>query len=88
MSGPRGVPGKTVGSYEAKTHLPRVLQEIEQGSEITITRQGKAIARLIPATERVDDGRLKTAVAGLKRFRHGRRLGEATIKQLIEEWRS
>ena len=78
---------KTVGSYEAKTHLPRLLEEVERGAEITITRHGKAVARLVPVTERVDERRLKTTVAGLKRFRHGRRLGGATIKEIIEEGR-
>lgn len=78
---------KTVGSYEAKTHLPRLLEEVERGAEIVITRHGKAVARLVPVSERVDDRRLKTAVAGLKRFRIGRRLGDDTIKELIEEGR-
>jgi prevent-host-death family protein len=79
---------KTVGSYEAKTHLPSLLEEVERGAEIVITRHGKAIARLVPVAERVDDRRLKAAVERLKRFRHGRRLGDATIKELINEGRS
>jgi len=78
---------KTVGSYEAKTHLPRLLEEVERGAEITITRHGKAVARLVPVTERVDERRLKATVAGLKRFRRGRRLGGSTIKEIIEEGR-
>lgn len=78
---------KTVGTYEAKTHLTKLLEEVEHGAEVVITRHGKAIARLVPATERVDGRRLKTAVEGLKRFRQGRRLGDATIKELIEEGR-
>lgn len=78
---------KTVGSYEAKTHLPRLLEEVERGAEITITRHGKAVARLVPVTERVDERRLKTTVEGLKRFRRGRRLGGTTIKEIIEEGR-
>lgn len=78
---------KTVGSYDAKTHLPGLLQEVEQGAEITITRHGKAIARLVPVAERVGEHRLRTAVEGLKRFRAGRRLGDTTIRDLIEEGR-
>ena len=79
---------KTVGSYEAKTHLPSLLEEGERGAEFVITGHGKAIARLVPVAERVDDRRLKAAVESLKRFRHGRRLGDATIKELINEGRS
>ena len=78
---------KTVGSYEAKTHLPRLLEEVERGAEIVITRHGKAIARLVPVAERFDDRRLRTAVESLKRFRHGRRLGDATVKGLVEDGR-
>jgi len=78
---------KTVGSYEAKTHLPGLLEEVERGAEITITRHGKAVARLVPVAERVGERRLKTAVERLKRFRRGRRLGDMTIKALIEEGR-
>jgi len=78
---------KSVGSYEAKTHLPSLLEEVERGAEITITRHGKPVARLVPVTERVSDHRLKKAVEGLKGFRRGRRLGESTIKELIEEGR-
>ena len=78
---------KTVGSYEAKTHLPRLLEEVERGAEIVITRHGKPIARLVPAAERLDDRRLKAAVDGLKCFRQGRLLRDATIRELIEEGR-
>ena len=78
---------KTVGSYEAKTHLPRLLEEVEHGAEIVITRHGKPVARLVPVTERVDDLRLKTVVEGLKHFRRGRRLGEVSIRELIDEGR-
>ena len=78
---------KTVGSYEAKTHLPRLLEEVEHGAEIVITRHGKAVARLVPITERLDDIRLTTVAEGLKRFRHGRRLGDVAIKELIDEGR-
>jgi len=39
---------KTIGSYEAKTHLPRLLKEVERGETVVITRNGHSIARLIP----------------------------------------
>jgi prevent-host-death family protein len=39
---------KIVGAYEAKTHLPALLKEVEQGREIIITRREKPIARLVP----------------------------------------
>lgn len=39
---------KTVGSYEAKTHLPALLKEVAGGREIVITRRDRPIARLVP----------------------------------------
>ena len=42
---------KSVGSYQAKTHLPRLLSQVEKGESITITRRGKPIAILSPAQE-------------------------------------
>jgi prevent-host-death family protein len=45
---------KSVGSHEARTHLSRLLEEVEGGAEIVITRHGKAIARLVPAAEQVE----------------------------------
>ena len=39
---------KSVGSYEAKTHLPRLLDEVEKGERITITKHGRPVAILVP----------------------------------------
>lgn len=39
---------KTVGVYEAKTHLPKLLDEVSEGATIVITRHGKPVARLMP----------------------------------------
>ncbi len=40
---------KTVSTFEAKTHLSALLDEVEHGAEVMITRRGTAIARLVPA---------------------------------------
>src|SRR3990170_359066 len=39
---------KQVGVYEAKTQLPRLLDEVERGESVTITRHGRPVARLVP----------------------------------------
>ena len=39
---------RTVGSYEAKTHLPALLDCVAQGEHITITRHGVPVALLVP----------------------------------------
>jgi prevent-host-death family protein len=77
---------KTVGTFEAKTHLSALLEQVERGEEITITRHGRAVARLVPAAA-VGHDRLEHTVARLKAFRRGRRLGDLSVKALIEEGR-
>ena len=39
---------RTVNIHEAKTHLSRILNEVEKGEEYIVARAGKAIARLSP----------------------------------------
>ncbi|MBF6620042.1 MAG: type II toxin-antitoxin system Phd/YefM family antitoxin [Patulibacter sp.] len=41
-----------VNVHEAKTHLSRLLEQVEGGDEIVIARNGRPVARLVPATER------------------------------------
>lgn len=43
-----------MGAYEAKVHLPRLLDEVERGAVISITRDGREVARLVPARARAD----------------------------------
>lgn len=37
-----------VGAYEAKTHLSELLEKVEAGEEITITKHGAPVAKLVP----------------------------------------
>lgn len=39
--------------HEAKTHLSRIIERVEQGQEIIISRAGKPVAKVVPLTERV-----------------------------------
>jgi prevent-host-death family protein len=46
--------------HEAKTHLSRLLERVAAGEEITIARNGRPIARLVPVVNRPrKPGRLK-----------------------------
>ena len=42
---------RTVGAHELKTHLSDLLDAVEQGETLTITRRGQAVAYLTPATK-------------------------------------
>jgi prevent-host-death family protein len=74
-----------VGAYEAKTHLPALLERVAQGEEITITKHGRPIARLVPVAYTSSERR-REVIERLKEFRKGRTL-DVPIKQLIEEGR-
>ena len=43
---------REVQAPEAKTHLPQLLDEVERGATIVITRHGRRIARLVPEAQR------------------------------------
>src|SRR3954470_7782717 len=79
-----------VGAYEAKTHLPQLLDRVEGGETITITRHGKPIAKLVPASGEMAKPDVKKVIEEMKRFQkdHGPTLGPGlTIRELIEEGR-
>lgn len=80
---------KSFGSHDARIHLTRLLDEVERGEWITITRRGKPIARLVPAqsVERRDvEGAIEAMLA--YRDRHGPVLGDGpTVREMIEEGR-
>ena len=78
---------ESVGAYQAKTHLPRLLDRVARGEEIQITRNGRAVARLVPEpAEATTD--IRSVIAQIREFRKGRKLGDdLTIRDLIEEGR-
>jgi len=77
---------KTVGAYEAKTHLPRLLDEVAKGERITITKHGHPVAVLIPP-EAVGTRDVEAVIARFREFRKGNRLNGLTIRELIDEGR-
>ncbi|HLH72197.1 MAG TPA: type II toxin-antitoxin system prevent-host-death family antitoxin [Chloroflexota bacterium] len=77
---------ETVGAYEAKTHLPRLLDEVARGKTIIITKHGVPVARLVPTTETRRHS-VAEVIDSLKEFRHGNRLAGLSIRDLIDEGR-
>ena len=70
----------TVNVHEAKTHLSRLLAEVEAGQEVTIARNGKPVARLVPCTSR--GVRQFGSMKGNKAWEE---LGELVLQPLPEE---
>ena len=71
---------ETVGAYEAKTHLPRLLERVRRGESVTITKHGRPVARLVPVA--VDDGERARQAASRIRSRR-RRLKGAALAELV-----
>ncbi|MGO8719641.1 MAG: type II toxin-antitoxin system Phd/YefM family antitoxin [Acidobacteriaceae bacterium] len=77
----------SVGSFEAKTHLPALLERVQRGERITITKRGVPVAMLVPAQPQSRQGR-KQIIAELKEFGRGHSLPRGmTVRDLIEEGR-
>ena len=76
-----------VGAYEAKTRLAELLNRVEKGERIVITRHGRPVAQLVPV-EHVPRMTVEDAIAGIIEFRKGHSLGPGlTIRDLIDEGR-
>jgi prevent-host-death family protein len=77
----------SVGAYEAKTHLADLLDRVERGERITITRHGRPVAELVPPTG-TPEVTVDEAIVGLRSFRAGHALGAGlAIRDLINEGR-
>jgi prevent-host-death family protein len=77
----------TVGSYEAKTHLPQLLERVARGEEFLITRHGQAVAMLVPAQAKGKRA-VPDVIRQMRELREGVTLGpDLTIRQLIDEGR-
>lgn len=76
-----------VGSYEAKTHLSSLLDKVEQGEEVVITRHGRPVARLSAYAARVSPAADDSFESRFREARKGVRLDGLTIKGLIQEGR-
>jgi prevent-host-death family protein len=77
----------TVGVFEAKNHLTALLDEVEGGGEVIITRRGKPIARLTPLETGFNRAKARAAAEGLRAASKGQTLGDLTLEELISEGR-
>jgi len=77
---------ETVGAYEAKTHLPKLLERVIKGERITITKHGVPVAVLQqPVSLKKTDP--KNVISELRKFRDKHSLEGLSIRDMIEEGR-
>ena len=77
----------TVGAYEAKTHLSELLEKVEAGEEITITKHGAPVAKLVPVKKEVRPEERVAAIDRIQKLATGLSLGGLKVKHLIREGR-
>ncbi len=78
---------RELGVLEAKNRLSELLDAVERGENIVITRRGRPVAKLVPAVEGFDREKARRAAAAIRERRKGVTLGGISIKELINEGR-
>lgn len=78
---------KIVGAFEAKNTLGSLLDLVEKGEEVMITRHGRPVARLVGASPEFDREKAHQAVENIRRMRKGVTLDGLSIKDMINEGR-
>ena len=72
---------REVQASEARTHLPQLLDDVERGEAIVITRHGPPIARLVPDVDR-RRAEYDKAVEGIMALR--KRTGKVTLQEILD----
>jgi prevent-host-death family protein len=71
---------REVQASDAKTHLPRLLDDVERGETVIITRHGRAIARLVPDAHRREE-EVDRAIENIRALR--KHTGRITLAELL-----
>lgn len=77
---------RTVGAYEAKTHLSQLIEEVTRGERVAITRNGTPVALLVPVPSQQKPDTWEV-IRQLREFRRGITLGGHCVREMIEEGR-
>ena len=78
---------REIGAFEAKNTLGTLLDLVERGEEVVITRRGKRVARLVPDCKARDRDAARQAAKNIIKLSEGATLGGLKIKDLINEGR-
>ncbi len=71
---------QTYQASEAKTHFLRILDEVERGESVIITRHGKTVARISPVAA-IDRERVQQATDGMRALRQ--RIGKLSLEEIL-----
>jgi prevent-host-death family protein len=71
---------REIQASEAKAHLPQLLDEVERGETLVITRHGRAIARIVPEAH-LRQEEIDKAIAAIRALR--KRTGKVTLDEVL-----
>ena len=76
-----------IALFEAKNRLSELINRVEAGEEISITRRGKVVARLVAPAPEDAAQRARDAIEILRASRQGVSLGRLNSRDLVREGR-
>lgn len=77
---------QSIGAFQAKTHFSSLLEQVEKGEQIIITKHGHAVAKLVPVTDS-NPMRIRHAIERLQQFGQSNKLDGLDWKTLRDEGR-
>ena len=78
---------RAIGAFEAKNRLGSLLDLVEGGEDVVITRRGRPVARLVRETAGVDRTAARQAAADILAAGKGVTLGGIALRDLIDDGR-
>ncbi|MDM8007654.1 MAG: type II toxin-antitoxin system prevent-host-death family antitoxin [Phycisphaerae bacterium] len=76
-----------VGAYDAKAHFSELLERVENGEEVTITRHGSPVAKMVPVKKSMTPEERMAAIRRWQESSKGLTLGGLKVRDLINEGR-
>ena len=71
---------RQIQASDAKARLPQLLDDVERGETLIITRHGRAIARIVPEVNRRQE-EVERALASIRELR--KRTRKLSLKQIL-----
>lgn len=75
----------TISAFAAKTNFSALLEQVERGEQVVITKHGRPVAKLVPTSETKNHERARLAVTRLQEFSKHLTLGGIDCKTLRDE---
>ncbi|MDP2795716.1 MAG: type II toxin-antitoxin system prevent-host-death family antitoxin [Sulfurisoma sp.] len=77
---------QSVPIYQLKNELSKFIQRVEAGEEISVTRRGTVVARLVPSDKGREPGYAERIRAARQRFEHVEPFDERELREAGRKW--